>query len=214
MRPRTFHPKLKRSKKTEALSRLKILWEEENEGEFDPSLEPKITPMLRSVPGGFRAVMEALRMHNDEDARKFIRLYDSRTASDRENLRIEDIAFASGVGSLRLAEVAQTALFLYGPDETKMLLSSAMPKVMKSTIKAATDEVPIIADIEKENRGRPLERRHQGHGDVPQDERHDASAQGRADRHPEQFRRSIGSDKPSLQAWSARRKTACASSMR
>ena len=30
--------------------------------------------------------------------------------------------------------------------KTKMLLSSAMPKVMKATIKAATDEVPITAD--------------------------------------------------------------------
>ena len=55
------------------------------------------------------------------------------------------IAFAAGIGSLRLAEVAQTALFLYGTMKTKMLLSSAMPKVMKATIKAATDEVPITA---------------------------------------------------------------------
>ena len=59
---------------------------------------------------------------------------------------MKSYAFAAGIGSLRLAEVAQTALFLYGTMKTKMLLSSAMPKVMKATIKAATDEVPITAD--------------------------------------------------------------------
>ena len=68
------------------------------------------------------------------------------TASDKKAVPLEALAFAAGIGSLRLAEVAQTALFLYGTMKTKMLLSSAMPKVMKATIKAATDEVPITAD--------------------------------------------------------------------
>ena len=144
MRPSKFKPKRKQDKKAEALSRLKNRWESEHEGkEWDAESEPVITPMLKSV--GIPEIIEAIRMHDDEDARSFIEVYDSCTKTDRSFLRIEDIAFASGVGSLRLAEVAQTAMFLSGQMRTKMLLSSAMPKVMESTIKAATDEVPITA---------------------------------------------------------------------
>ncbi len=102
--------------------------------------------MLKGVEGGIRHVLEALRAHDDDDAQAFIELADSLSAGDRKHAPIEAIAFAAGIGSLRLAELAQTALFLYGTMKTKMLLSSAMPKVMKATIKAATDEVPITAD--------------------------------------------------------------------
>lgn len=145
MPPAKFKTKRKQDHKAEALVRLRAHWEAENEGDFEPAGEPTITPMLKSVPGGVRAVMEAMRAHGEEDARTFIQFYDSLTKIDRASLSLESIAYACGIGALRLAEVAQTALFLYGQMKTKMLLSSAMPKVMRSTIKAATDEVPITA---------------------------------------------------------------------
>ena len=127
--------------------RLRRRWEKEHEDEdWEPEKEPIITPMLKGVEGGIRHVLEALRAHDDDDAQAFIELADSLSAGDRKHAPIESVAFAAGIGSLRLAEVAQTALFLYGTMKTKMLLSSAMPKVMKATIKAATDEVPITAD--------------------------------------------------------------------
>ncbi len=147
MLPIKFKPKRKQDKKAEALVRLRRRWAEEHEDEdWEPEKEPIITPMLKGVEGGIRHVLEALRAHDDDDAQAFIELADSLSAGDRKHAPIEAIAFAAGIGSLRLAEVAQTALFLYGTMKTKMLLSSAMPKVMKATIKAATDEVPITAD--------------------------------------------------------------------
>ena len=147
MPPIKFKPKRKQDKKAEALVRLRRRWEKEHEDEdWEPEKEPIITPMLKGVEGGIRHVLEALRAHDDDDAQAFMLLYMGLTASDKKAVPLEAIAFAAGIGSLRLAEVAQTALFLYGTMKTKMLLSSAMPRVMKATIKAATDEVPITAD--------------------------------------------------------------------
>ena len=149
MPPLKFKPKRRQNKKAEALARLRQRWQQEHENEeWNAKSEPAITPMLKAVEGGIPKVLEALRMHDDDDARTFLEAWDQCTKTDRRYLRVEDAAFASGVGSLRLAEVAQTALFLYGQMTTKMLLSSAMPKVMKSTIKAATDEVPITAMVD------------------------------------------------------------------
>ena len=147
MPPIKFKPKRKQDKKAEALVRLRRRWEKEHEDEdWEPEKEPIITPMLKGVEGGIRHVLEALRAHDDDDAQAFIDAYDSPHRYRRHCLSIGSRCFSAGIGSLRLAEVAQTALFLYGTMKTKMLLSSAMPKVMKATIKAATDEVPITAD--------------------------------------------------------------------
>jgi hypothetical protein len=149
MPPAKFKPKRDKSnaaKTAAALARLKARWEVDHEDEdWEPEKEPIITPMLKGVEGGIAHVLEALRAHDDDDAHAFISVYDELTASDRKVLGVESVAFAAGLSSLRLAEVAQTALFLHGQMKTKMLLSSAMPKVMRSTIKAATDEVPITA---------------------------------------------------------------------
>lgn len=141
-----FKTKVTRSRSTEALRRLRNHWQEANEGEeWEGHLEPVITPMLKEH--GIPTVINALRMHDDDDARSFLEIWDGCTQTDRGLLRVEDLAFASGIGSLRLAEITQTALYLYASMRTKMLIASAMPKVTKSIIKAATDEVPITASI-------------------------------------------------------------------
>jgi hypothetical protein len=146
MPPKKFKPKKKRNRKEEALARLKASWQKDNpDEEWEAESEPVITPLLKSVEGGIPRVIEALRAHDDDDAAAFIAVHDSLTLSDRSCLTLEAIAFASGIGSLRLAEVAQTALFLYASMQTKLLISSSMPKVAKSIVKAATDEVPITA---------------------------------------------------------------------
>lgn len=146
MPPAKFKPKTKRNRSAEALTRLRQRWKKENpDEEWKAEKEPVVTPMLRGADGGIERVLEALRAHDDDDVRSFLDVFDACNASDRKSLRLEDIAFASGIGSLRLAEVAQTALFLYADMQTKLLISSAMHKVTRSIVKAATDEVPIVA---------------------------------------------------------------------
>ena len=86
-----FKPNRRRSPTNEALIRLRSRWESGHEDdEWKAAAEPIITPMLKSV--GLPAVVEALRMHSDEDAREFLEVYDSITKTDRAHLRIEDIA--------------------------------------------------------------------------------------------------------------------------
>jgi hypothetical protein len=146
MNSKVFKPKKKRDRKAEALSRLRERWEKENDGEkWEPEKEPNVSIMFKTVDGGISEVVNALRSHDDDDARAFIEAYDAANETDRKLLPVEAFAFVSGIGSLRLAEIAQTALFLYASMQTKMLISSSMVKVTKSIVKAATDEVPITA---------------------------------------------------------------------
>jgi hypothetical protein len=146
MPPSKFKPKKKRSRSEEALARLRQRWEKEHEDEeWEAEKEPVITPLFKSVEGGIPRVLEALRAHDDDDAKTFIEFFDSLTGSDRKHVPLELVAYASGIGSLRLAEVAQTALYLYASMQTKLLISSSMIKVTRSIVKAATDEVPITA---------------------------------------------------------------------
>lgn len=106
-----------------------------------------MTPLLKAAEGGIPSIMEALRAHDNEDARGFIELYDSLSARDRKYLALEEIAYAAGIGSLRLAEVATSATILHGQIAAKLMIASSMHKVAKSIVKAATDEVPITAMV-------------------------------------------------------------------
>lgn len=147
MPPKKFKPKQKRDRKAEALTRLKNRWEEDHEGEdWEPEAEPTITHLLKAATGGLPAVLAALGTYDNDEAQGFIALYDSLTPSDRKSLTIEQIAYASGIGSIRLAGLVTEALLAFGDMQTKILVGSSMAKVMKATVKAATDEVPIVAD--------------------------------------------------------------------
>lgn len=131
--------------RTEALARLKARFESENDGEeFDATNEPTITPLLKSADGGIPRIIEALRAHDEEDARDFIEIYDSLTATDRKYLTLEEIAVASGIGSLRLGEVAQSAMILHGQLTTKLLLASSMSKVVAASLKEAVKPKGLV----------------------------------------------------------------------
>jgi hypothetical protein len=148
-RAKTFTPKRHQTAvefRKAAVRRLRERWEKDHENEeWEADKEPVVSPMLKAVEGGVEHVLKCLQAHDDEDARAFIDAYEQCNRTDRKHLRLEDLAFASGIGSLRLGEVAQTALYLYASMETKMLISTSMPKVTRSIVKAATDQVPITA---------------------------------------------------------------------
>lgn len=131
-------PRSGRDRKREALARLRANWEKDNpDEEWEPEKEPVISPILASVQGGIGAVIEALRFHDDEDAKAFVDCYDELGDTDRKLIPLEAVAFAAGIGSLRLAECAQTALFLHGQLRTKLLLASGIPAIVEKSIKIA-----------------------------------------------------------------------------
>jgi hypothetical protein len=121
-----------------AIKRLKSFWQLENvDGDWEPEIEPVITPMLQGVDGGIEHCITALRAHDDDDARLFVGVWDRCTAQDRKVLTLEEMAHAAGIGSLRLAEVTQTALFLYGNMQTQMMMAAGLPKIVAVSIKQA-----------------------------------------------------------------------------
>lgn len=149
MRAKKFTPKRSQpvvTMRAEAIRRLRERWEEESpDEEWEADQEPIVTPLFKACEGGIEHVLDAIRAHDDDDARAFVEEYERCSATDRKYIPLEYVAFTSGIGSLRLAEIAQTAIFLYDGMKTKLLIASHMPKVTRSIIKAATDEVPILA---------------------------------------------------------------------
>ena len=149
MPPKKFKPKRSQTAekmRAQALRRIRQRWEEDHDDtdEFDPSGEVSVGDILGAADGGIPAVLAALRNYNDPDAREFVGFYESLTAYEREHLTIDEIAYSSGVGSLRLSEIAQSAMIVSGKLKATMLLTSSMHKVLASTVKAATDMVPIL----------------------------------------------------------------------
>ena len=135
---RSAHDKTNAELRKAALERLENRWKLDNEeGDWEPWIEPVITPMLRRVEGGVDHCIAALRAHRDQDALSFLSMHDKCSRQDRLHLSIEDIAHASGVGSLRLQEVIQTALFLYGDKQVQMMLAAGMPEVVARSMKQA-----------------------------------------------------------------------------
>jgi hypothetical protein len=141
MPPAKFKPARDKSNaelRRAALQRLQNRWNLDNEdGEWEPQTEPTVTPMLQSVEGGIDHCITVLRAHDDDDARAFIEMWDKCSKTDRMYLKLEDIAHAAGVGSLRLAEVCNTALFLYGNMQVQMMLAAGMPQVVARSMKQA-----------------------------------------------------------------------------
>ncbi len=121
-----------------ALERLKANWQLMiPHAVWEADLEPRISHMLESVDGGIAHCVEALRAHDEDDARLFLGVWDRCSATDRKYLKVEEIAHAAGVGALRLAEVVQTALFLYGNMQTQMMLAAGLPQIVSRSIKQA-----------------------------------------------------------------------------
>ena len=142
-RPKTFTPskdKSNASMRDRAIRKLRAHWRlqtADQDLDWEPETEPRITPMLKAVDGGVEHCVEALRAHDDDDARLFVGVWDRCTATDRKHLTVEELAHAAGVGSLRLAECVQTALFLYGNMQVQMMLAAGLPQIVKTSITQA-----------------------------------------------------------------------------
>lgn len=105
---------------------------------------PRVTDRIREGAGSVEAAIAALRGDDAADAILFISKYDSVTESDRERLTLEEFLVAAGLTPRRFVEVVTGALMQQASDVTKMLVSVAQPKVTAATVKAATEERPIL----------------------------------------------------------------------
>lgn len=141
MPPAKFNPAQRGDKSRKAaLARLEVKWrlDAEDDEVWEPDSEPIIaTPLMKSVEGGIDHCITCLRASSDEDAQAFIEMWDSLSATDRKNLRLEDVAHAAGIGAVRLSEVTNTAVFFYGNMQTQMMLAAGLPKIVATSIKQA-----------------------------------------------------------------------------
>ncbi len=106
---------------------------------------PDVTRNIVRACGSVYHAVEALRSDDSEDAQSFIAKWDILSPSDRKRLRLEEVFTAAGISARRFVEVLTGALMQQCQDVTKMMVAVAQPKVIQSTIKAATDQVPIVA---------------------------------------------------------------------
>ena len=100
--------------------------------------EPIVTPTLAHAKGGLPAVLVALRASDDPDAQDFLACLDAcDPARDLPYLSWEELAVAAGVGSIRLYEVASSALLQYSQSAVRLIVASGMPDVVAKSMKLA-----------------------------------------------------------------------------
>ena len=107
--------------------------------------EPCVTQKLRSVPGGLKSVLAALRSYADEDTAAFLVVYDSRSAQDLRRLTWEEIAVAADIGASRLFEISMSALRVMDDDGIKTDLYTSGRKLTRHLIKRALTDKNIAA---------------------------------------------------------------------
>ena len=111
---------------------------------------PDLTARIKAGVGSIAKAIEVLSEDDSDDSRAFMERYRSVPKSDRSRLKLEDFVAAADITPRRFVELVTGALLQQCQDVTKMMVAVAQPKVIQATIKAATDQVPIIADVDGE----------------------------------------------------------------
>lgn len=99
-----------------------------------------VTPQLARAEGGLPQVLEALRSSEDEDARAFVRKYDSISPTDLDRLKWEEISVAAGVEPKRLLEISVSALFEQQQTVASIIAATAHPLVVEKTVQMAMSD--------------------------------------------------------------------------
>jgi hypothetical protein len=121
------------TRRTEAYERLGVTEEEVN-------AEPRITHILRELPGKVDRAVEFLRGSDDPDARKWLGVYDSLPESVRSLLPFEAFNVAAGITSKRMLEVVAGACYEQSTIAAQLISKAAHPDLIKKSVKFANKE--------------------------------------------------------------------------
>lgn len=105
---------------------------------------PEITPRVKEAMGSVREAILLLRGDDSKDSRRFIEKWDSLSDRDRKNVQLEHVVTAAGITTRRFMELLAGAEFDHSATVSKIFVSRSQLKVLKSTVKAATDEQPMF----------------------------------------------------------------------
>lgn len=119
--------------------------------EADVKGVPELTPKLKAAVGSIAEAISILRGDDSPDSLAFIAKWDSLSARDQANTAIEHVVTAAGLTTRRFMELLAGATFDHDSMVSKIFVSRSQLKVLQSTVKAATDEVPITAEDEDGN---------------------------------------------------------------
>ena len=139
---KTANPVLKRT--TNALNNAGLALKRLGLTEADIEDVPEVTPRVKEAMGSVREAISLLRGDDAPDSRKFIRKWDSLSPRDQKSARLEHVVTAAGLTTRRFMELLAGAEFDHSATVSKIFVSRSQLKVLKSTVKAATDEQPIF----------------------------------------------------------------------
>lgn len=98
---------------------------------------PRISHLFAQAEGGLYTVLAALRLCDDEEAGKFLNLWDRTSPSDLQFVSVEEVCVAAGVAPKRLLELAVSALVEDSRSAGQIIAASYHPRVIRATAEAA-----------------------------------------------------------------------------
>lgn len=112
---------------------------------------PRIIPKVREAVGTIAEAIEIISGDDSPDSLAFMEKWNSLTPRQQEDIRLaqnslwlEDVIVAAGLTGRRFMELLAGASYDHGEMMTSFYKSRHKLKVLQSTVKAATDEVPIM----------------------------------------------------------------------
>jgi hypothetical protein len=120
---------------------------------------PKITHILRNLPGKVDQAIEFLRGSNESDAQKWLQVYDSLGISIRKLLPFEAFCAASGLSTKRVLELVTGACFEQSDAVAALLSKAAKPVILQKAIKLAVKP--------KQWEDRKMIMQHEGYAPIP-----------------------------------------------
>lgn len=99
---------------------------------------PKITPVLKKIPGGLDYAIECLRSSDSPDARQFLSIYDDIRMPKmcRETLPLEAFAIASGLSASRVMGAIVSAAHVAGAQLGTLIAALNHPRIVEASVAA------------------------------------------------------------------------------
>lgn len=111
--------------------------------EIDPATvaaAPRVTHLLRYIPGGQAAMWEMLAGSDNPDARKLCVVAARLTTKQLEAVPFEAIAIAAGMSTKHAFGVVSEAVVEFSQDASKLILHAAAPAMMEKAVEHAKSD--------------------------------------------------------------------------
>ncbi len=119
--------------------------------EADVANVPRITSRVREAVGTVKSAIRILKGDDALDSIAFMTKWNSLSAKDQARVRLEDVIVAAGLTPRRFMELLAGASMDHSAIVSKLIVSHNQPKVLKATVKAAIDSVPIMGMVNGES---------------------------------------------------------------